>query len=386
MSLKAMPSESNLGRKTNISSNEQTSSEIPTKRVKTSSFSNQNGTQQSLQLEAQQVTKKEERHSKDTFDVATLGRTILTELALQNDSFGSFVSKSIEKCQTQKEKEFMINLLESEVKNAEIERDWRTWRVPLLPREKLKNLSLALNEDNLQLTRNKNDNLLLSKKQSPKSKQSKRFVNSDSINQLSEENTNGAQNDQKTTKLSRFTAAQVSAPKSRFQSTLEAELARITTFNAQNNPLFHNSIPINVLNDIPIKKREEASPQPQVYKSQEYKPEEMMPESKNDKRQRKGNKKQLWNDSKLSISSPLNVVTSSLQSTKTDINDAPNVVGTCQDLEKKYMRLTDLPNPALIRPKHILEKSLTHVINKFLSGAADHFFVIDQMRSIRHVS
>lgn len=385
MSFKTKPSDSSLGRKAITESVDQTPSETPFKRVKIDSHStHQNGFRNSTESDAQQVIKKEERNGSESFNLASSGSAVLADFAAQSDTFESYVSKSIEKCQTQKERAFMIDLLEKEVKNAETGRDWTTWRIPLLPREKLKNLSLALNEDNLQLIRNKADNIIVSRKQETDFKnrqESKRFVNSDSITRPSEEKSNRALAEQKASKLSRFgTVPQPPAP-SRFQSSLQAELARTAPPKPPINPLFHNTIPLTVLSEIPIKKREEPVQQPPLLQLQDYN----QPDMKSDKQYRKGSKKQLWNDTKWPDSSPINGVASPFQAARIDLSDAPNVVGTCQDLEKKYMRLTDLPNPALIRPKHILEKSLTHVINKFLSGAADHFFVIDQMRSIRHV-
>ena len=58
------------------------------------------------------------------------------------------------------------------------------------------------------------------------------------------------------------------------------------------------------------------------------------------------------------------------------------IEGTCQDLEKQYLRLTSAPNPATIRPQHILEQSLKLVKERWRQEANYHH-VCDQLKSIR---
>ncbi|KAI5430966.1 hypothetical protein KIW84_035203 [Lathyrus oleraceus] len=43
--------------------------------------------------------------------------------------------------------------------------------------------------------------------------------------------------------------------------------------------------------------------------------------------------------------------------------DALTVKGTCQEIEKRYLRLTSAPDPATVRPEEILEKALLMVQN-----------------------
>lgn len=62
------------------------------------------------------------------------------------------------------------------------------------------------------------------------------------------------------------------------------------------------------------------------------------------------------------------------------------IVGTSQKLEKKYFRLTELPDPSTVRPEYVLKRSLKHVMGRFNRREVDQRFVLDQFRSIRLVS
>ena len=60
--------------------------------------------------------------------------------------------------------------------------------------------------------------------------------------------------------------------------------------------------------------------------------------------------------------------------------------GTSMDLEKKYFRLTEVPDPSDVRPLRVLKRSLAHILNKFETGQQNSLWVQDQFRSIRLVS
>ncbi|KAL8162210.1 hypothetical protein V2J09_013699, partial [Rumex salicifolius] len=59
--------------------------------------------------------------------------------------------------------------------------------------------------------------------------------------------------------------------------------------------------------------------------------------------------------------------------------DALTVRGTCQEIEKRYLRLTSAPDPATVRPEEVLEKALLMVLNSQKS----YLYKCDQLKSIR---
>ena len=58
------------------------------------------------------------------------------------------------------------------------------------------------------------------------------------------------------------------------------------------------------------------------------------------------------------------------------------VVGTCQVLEKKYLRLTAMPNPANVRPEHVLQQTLD-LLKKKWRKEANYSYICDQFKSMR---
>jgi len=58
------------------------------------------------------------------------------------------------------------------------------------------------------------------------------------------------------------------------------------------------------------------------------------------------------------------------------------VVGTCQDLEKRYLRLTAAPKPAHVRPPHILRQTL-ELLKKRWKKDQNYSYICDQFKSMR---
>ncbi|KAJ4979768.1 hypothetical protein NE237_010548 [Protea cynaroides] len=59
--------------------------------------------------------------------------------------------------------------------------------------------------------------------------------------------------------------------------------------------------------------------------------------------------------------------------------DSFTVKGTCQEIEKRYLRLTSAPDPTTVRPEEVLEKALQVV----LSSQKNYLYKCDQLKSIR---
>ncbi|KNA25782.1 hypothetical protein SOVF_003800 isoform A [Spinacia oleracea] len=59
--------------------------------------------------------------------------------------------------------------------------------------------------------------------------------------------------------------------------------------------------------------------------------------------------------------------------------DALTIKGTCQEIEKRYLRLTSAPDPSTVRPEEVLEKAL-HMVQ---SSQKNYLYKCDQLKSIR---
>ncbi len=57
-------------------------------------------------------------------------------------------------------------------------------------------------------------------------------------------------------------------------------------------------------------------------------------------------------------------------------------IGQCTDLEKEYLRLTGPPEAHLVRPQHVLEKSLEFVLKKY-EQTKNYRYICEQLKSIR---
>ncbi|KAH0471755.1 MAG: hypothetical protein KVP17_001263 [Porospora cf. gigantea B] len=64
------------------------------------------------------------------------------------------------------------------------------------------------------------------------------------------------------------------------------------------------------------------------------------------------------------------------------LESSDRIVGTSSALEKAYLRLTDVPDPATVRPPHVLKKSFAHVVDVY-ARRHDWRWAEEQFRSLR---
>ena len=67
---------------------------------------------------------------------------------------------------------------------------------------------------------------------------------------------------------------------------------------------------------------------------------------------------------------------------KNDEKKILTIIGYCTDIEKSYLRLTSVPDPARVRPQRILRKSL-EAIKQHWSYNQDYKYVVDQLKAVR---
>ncbi|EKX73319.1 conserved hypothetical protein [Theileria equi strain WA] len=58
------------------------------------------------------------------------------------------------------------------------------------------------------------------------------------------------------------------------------------------------------------------------------------------------------------------------------------IIGTSEELEKPYLRLTAEPNPRMVRPEHVLKESFKYVFDRFMMSK-NYRYIEEQFRSIR---
>lgn len=85
------------------------------------------------------------------------------------------------------------------------------------------------------------------------------------------------------------------------------------------------------------------------------------------------------------LSSALSASRSSSTTKSPNTKKKPNgsyVVGTCQNLEKPYLRLTTFPKPEQVRPLEVLSKSLQHIKCRYIRDE-DFEWANEQLKSVR---
>lgn len=73
---------------------------------------------------------------------------------------------------------------------------------------------------------------------------------------------------------------------------------------------------------------------------------------------------------------------SSITSAEFDI-ESLKIVGTCEKLEKDYLRLTSPPDPSVVRPEHVLRKTIQLLKKKWSNEEVDYVYMCSQLKSIR---
>lgn len=59
------------------------------------------------------------------------------------------------------------------------------------------------------------------------------------------------------------------------------------------------------------------------------------------------------------------------------------VVGTCEKVEKEYLRLTAAPHPSTVRPEPVLKVALAQLVGKWRSRSIEYISLCSQMKAIR---
>jgi hypothetical protein len=59
------------------------------------------------------------------------------------------------------------------------------------------------------------------------------------------------------------------------------------------------------------------------------------------------------------------------------------IEGTCQRVEKDYLRLTSAPHPSSVRPEKVLRLALSNLVNKWRSGSIEYIALCSQMKAVR---
>lgn len=63
--------------------------------------------------------------------------------------------------------------------------------------------------------------------------------------------------------------------------------------------------------------------------------------------------------------------------------DNLKIVGTCQKLEKDYLRLTSAPHANIVRPEPVLRKAIQLIKKKWAAEEVDYVYMCSQLKSLR---
>ena len=404
----------------------------PNKRIKLSS--NRNELSSSMPSANQNSSKTIRNDDETVFQTVEsthgiLGDDQLDELIKSNESLQNYVNRSFKKCLNKVDKSMMILLLKDKIKNGGFEM-WDNTPLPLLAREKLKNLNLALNgnlmkqneskfQNSKEVTNEKTENLrsinseenstILNHNKHQKLLKESKFEN---FPQKSEINSQKKQNKQleseknetqrnkkhlgnsneQTFDESKRNQPKNSNKKNQFKSDISDKVYS-KSYNTLDGPFESRSISRPESGDKPdIEIKSQINLNNSFSKFDVYSNFEIKKKSnqltdafiikKNQENIMSKKSKQTNSDYVFNSFPTLSIKNSNPE----NCQNSARIVGTCLDLDKPYVRLTDHPNPSQIRPKHILEKSLTFIIGRYLNKLEDHFYVIDQFRSIRQVN
>lgn len=93
------------------------------------------------------------------------------------------------------------------------------------------------------------------------------------------------------------------------------------------------------------------------------------------------NRKKRFENGQPTLLSPQPFLSTKALSPSPEVDQGP-VIGRCQDLEKRYLRLTSAPNPDTVRPLVVLEKTLEHLKKKW-KKENNYGYICDQFKSLR---
>ena len=328
---------------------------------------------------------------------ALFGDPRLDKAVAENISLQCFIDRSLRKCLTKNDRLFMIGHLRKEVSNDPLQ-DWMITPLPLLPQEKLRNLSLALN-GNGPSERTSNPGQLggrLDKRESGTEPLRSVIRDDDCESEVGGQSRGTLKEGSRKKKSDSGERQVVREGKAKDRSREDSATVpqkQASAFDLINNyvikPAKRESLEQKVEKKDLLEggRREEwGSGDRNSYKKEEVRGHPVHPVHPVHQVNPVNPVHQIR------PVHPVQQVHPVPPPKHTDFPSSPvqnhppkPVVGTSCVLEKSYFRLNGDPNPSQIRPRPILEQALVAVITKYKNGLEDHLFVIDQFRSIRQV-